>query len=226
MSKLSNLLARDYVKPRIYFTTRNLPTIDALFTPSDQKQFRGLDNLSTLLQDSKGIIINAFHIDYYQTLPNLIARILSETYSSKKIWVIGPELSLTILKRSMKSIYPFRSSIGYLNADQCEKALIETCVEKLHDGDLLYVLPEVSFAWKPGVDEDYNNHEEHPLCSAILSQKSKCSVLPITNSDVDNMIEIHGPVYSKDYRGSIFESAILQSRQVLTALKLNQPHLE
>ncbi|MDL5378409.1 hypothetical protein ACNOIU_13040 [Exiguobacterium mexicanum] len=226
MSKLSNLLARDYVKPHIYFTTKNSPTIDALFTTSDRNQFRGLENLTTLLQDSKGVIINAFHIDYYQTLPTLIARVLNETYSSKKIWVIGPELSLTILKRSMKNIYPFKSSVGYLNVDQCENDLIETCVEKLDDGDLLYVLPEVSFGWKPGVEEDYSTQEEQPLCSAILSQKSKCPVLPISNSEIDEMIEIHNPVYSSDYKGSIFESAILQSRQVLTALKLNQSHLE
>lgn len=226
MSKLSNLLARDYVKPRIYFTTKNSPSIEALFTTSDRNQFRGLKNLTTLLEDSEGVIINAFHIDYYQTLPTLIARVLNEIYSSKKIWVIGPELSLTILKRSMKNIYPFKSSIGYLNIDQCENDLIETCVEKLNEGDLLYVLPEVSFGWKPGVEEDYIINEEQPLCSAILSQKSKCSILPITNSQTDETIEIHAPVSSSDYKGSMFESAILQSRQVLTALKLNQSHLE
>jgi len=78
MGKLNFLLAEDYIKPKIYFNSKHIPAFKTAYSPDDLNQFDGLDYLTELLNSSKGFILNAFQIDYYQSLPRLITRTLKE----------------------------------------------------------------------------------------------------------------------------------------------------
>lgn len=213
MGKLSFLLAEDYIKPRIYFNSKNKSS-QAKFADEDTEKFIGLNHLLSVLESPNGFIINAFQVDYYQSLPHLILKKLQEVHSYKRLYVLGPELSLSILKRSAKSVYSQSfDNLEYLNIEYDVQNTIEFCIKLLKEGHIVYVLPETSVSW-------YHNHiidfdfKITPLCSALLSQRSKTSILcsmPVEDSD---QIELCEPNKSIDYSGSLYECVEHQSKSI------------
>ncbi len=117
MGKLSFLLAEDYIKPRNYFNSKNKSS-QAKLTDEDTEKFIGLNHLLSVLESPNGFIINAFQVDYYQSLPHLILKNYKKFIRISALYVLGPELSLSILKRSAKSVYSQSfDNLEYLNIE-------------------------------------------------------------------------------------------------------------
>lgn len=217
MGKLNFLLAEDYIKPKIYFQPKQSIQLKASYTKAEQEQYEGLDNMTPLLNSTKGFILNAFQIDYYQSLPKSITRILKENRSFKKLYILGPELSLSILKRSSTTVYEKHfQEIGYINVEHNQKYVIEQCIKLLKEGHILYILPEASICWHP---EPLHQFESTitPLCSTLLSQEANVPILSsITKEDSDKVI-LFPPSFPQQYVGDL-QSRLEQQSQVIYSL--------
>lgn len=225
MGKLNFLLAEDYIKPKIYFHPKQTLQPNTTFSSSDQSQFEGLDNLSPLLNSSKGFILNAFQVDYYQALPKLIARTLQQNHSYKKLYVLGPELSLSILKRSSKTVYEKHfQEFGYINMDQNQEIVINQCLRLLKEGHILYILPEASICWRP---EPLNQFEKKftPLCSTLLSQEANVPILSSATKEGSDKVILFEPNVPHQYVGNLESRIEQQSDSIYSLLDSPQSDL-
>jgi hypothetical protein len=217
MGKLNFLLAEDYIKPKIYFQSKQTPIFKTVYSSDEQRQFNGLDNLTQLLNSPKGFILNAFQIDYYQLLPRLIARSLKDNRSYKKIYILGPELSLSILKRSSKTVYEKHfQEFGYINIEQEQKYVIAQCLKLLKEGHILYILPEASVCWRPEPLQQFEN-KFTPLCSTLLSQEAHVPILSSATTEGSNKVTLFEPNMPQQYVGDL-ESRIEQQSESIYAL--------
>lgn len=222
MGKLSFLLAEDYIKPKIYFKSKQVETVSSIFTSEDHDIFFGLEHLNQLLCSSKGFIVNAFQIDYYQSLPRLIARTLKKSYSFKKLYILGPELSLSILRRSTKSLYEKQFlDYEYINVEQDSEFVANQCVTLLEEGHILYILPETSVCWKPNILPE-SEIISHALCSTMLSQQVNVSILASALKNETGKIVVFPADNPESYTGDMETKIHLQSEtlyQLLDSLK-------
>jgi hypothetical protein len=219
MGKLNFLLAEDYIKPKIYFQSKQAPLFNASYSYADRNQFEGLDHLTHLLRSPKGFIINAFQIDYYQTLPQLIAKTLKENRSYKKLYILGPELSLSILKRSSKTVYEKHfQEFGYINVERDFQGVLRQCLALLQEGHILYILPEASICWKP---EPYQSLENTltPLCSTLLSQEANVPILSSSTKEGSDKVILHEPNMPQQYIGDLESRIYQQSESVYNLLE-------
>lgn len=217
MGKLNFLLAEDYLKPKIYFQSKSTPVFTAGYASTDYSQFDGLEHLTQMLQSPKAFILNAFQIDYYQTLPKLICKVLKENRSYKKLYIVGPELSLSILKRSSKTVYEKHADdIEYINVERDFQSVFHHCLKLLREGHILYILPETSICWKP---EPLQLFEDKftPLCSTLLSQEAHVPVLCSSSTEESNKITLHAPDIPSNYIGNL-ESRIYQQSETIYSL--------
>ena len=217
MGKLNFLLAEDYIKPKIYFQPKQSIQLEASYTKAEQEQYEGLDNMTPLLNSTKGFILNAFQIDYYQSLPKSITRILKENRSFKKLYILGPELSLSILKRSSTTVYEKHfQEIGYINVEHNQKYVIEQCIKLLKEGHILYILPEASICWYP---EPLNKFEDKftPLCSTLLSQKAGVPIISSASTGNSDKVNLFTPNLPQQYVGD-FELRIKQQSESIYSL--------
>ncbi|WP_214704008.1 MULTISPECIES: hypothetical protein [unclassified Exiguobacterium] len=217
MGKLSFLLTEDYIKPKIYFKSKQVPTVNTIYTPEDHNNFSGLEHLTQLLCSPKGFIVNAFQIDYYQSLPRLIARSLKHIHSFKKLYILGPELSLSILKRSTKTIYEKQVlDYEYINVEQNPDFVTNQCITLLEEGHILYILPETSVCWKPNLLTE-SSKISHSLCSTLLSQQVKVSILASALKNESEKVIIFPADIPGTYTGDL-ESRIHQQSETLYRL--------
>ncbi len=217
MGKLDFLLAEDYIKPKIYFKSKHTPSFKATYSSSDVNQFEGLEHLTQILNSPKGFILNAFQIDYYQKLPKLITKTLKENRSFKKIYILGPELSLSILKRSSTTVYEKHfHEFGYINVEQNQKNVIEQCLKLLKEGHILYILPEASICWRPDPLQQFED-KFTPLCSTLLSQEANVPVVLSANSEGSNKVTLFEPNMPQQYIGD-FETRIEQQSNSIYSL--------
>ncbi|MGA9468809.1 MAG: hypothetical protein WBV10_14390 [Exiguobacterium marinum] len=217
MGKLNFLLAEDYIKPKIYFKSKQVPTVNTIYTPEDHNNFSGLEHLTQLLCSPKGFIVNAFQIDYYQSLPRLIARSLKHIHSFKKLYILGPELSLSILKRSTKTIYEKQVlDYEYINVEQNPDFVTNQCITLLEEGHILYILPETSVCWKPNLLTE-SSKISHSLCSTLLSQQVKVSILASALKNESEKVIIFPADIPGAYTGDL-ESRIHQQSETLYRL--------
>lgn len=224
MGKLNFLLAEDYIKPKIYFQSKQQNIFDASYSSSDRSQFEGLEHLTQLLRSSTGFIVNAFQVDYYQTLPRLIAKTLKENKMHKRIYVLGPELSLSILKRSSKTVYEKHfQEFGYINIEQEYDRVLNQCLALLKEGHILYVLPEASICWNPEPLTKFKNRFT-PLCSTLLSQEANVPILPSSTKENNDKFILHEPNIPQQYIGDL-ESRIEQQSDAIYSL-LESPFSE
>lgn len=193
MGKLSFLLSEDYIKPKIYFKSTKDTKNKSLFTNEELKKFNGINNLTELFTSNKGFIINAFQIDYYQKLPELIAQKLRMYQSSKKIYILGPELSLSIIKRSATTAYQKQfQSYEYINSEYTPDVVTNQCMTLLEQGHILYILPEALTSWKPTQLSDLTKTFT-PLCSTLLSQNSEVPIVASILSEHTNQVVLSKP---------------------------------
>lgn len=212
MGKLNFLLVEDYLKPKIYFNSKRGSLFKATYSSNDSNNFRGLEYLTQMLRSSNGFILNAFQIDYYQTLPRLIARTLKENHSFKKLYIVGPELSLSILKRSSKTVYEKHAhNFGYINVEKDSESLLHECLSLLEEGHILYILPEASICWRPEIS-NANENDLTPLCSAWLSQKANVPILSSSVTEKSDKVTLHEPTLPQQYVGN-FESRVYQQSE-------------
>ncbi|TCI56132.1 hypothetical protein EVJ30_04390 [Exiguobacterium sp. SH5S13] len=217
MGKLNFLLAEDYIKPRIYFQAKQTSSFKASYSYADTNQFEGLEHLTQLLRSSKGFILNAFQIDYYQALPKLIARTLQENRSHKKLYILGPELSLSILKRSSKTVYEKHfQEFGYINIEQDQQIVISQCLSLLKEGHILYILPEASICWQPEPLQQFENSFT-PLCSTLLSQEAHVPILSSATTEESDKVKLYEPNMPQQFIGD-FESRIAQQSEAIYTL--------
>ncbi|WP_215146230.1 hypothetical protein [Exiguobacterium qingdaonense] len=217
MGKLSFLLAEDYIKPKIYFKSNQASTLDTLYTSDDHRNFSGLEHLTQLLCSSEGFIVNAFQIDYYQSLPRLIAKLIKQTHSFKKLYILGPELSLSILKRSTKTMYERHLlDYEYINVEQNIDSVTNQCISLLEEGHILYFLPETSVCWKPNVLTE-SHKISHSLCSTMLSQQVNASILATALENESRKVVIFPPDDPKSYTGDT-ETRIYNQSEALYRL--------
>ena len=207
MGKLSYLLAEDYIKPKIYFKPKQAPIVNTSYSSDARKQFEGLEHLTKLICSNKGFIVNAFQIDYYQLLPKLISETLKKNNQHKTLYILGPELSLSILKKSRKNVYDqFHNDFQYISIEHDPHFIVEKCLSLLNEGHILYILPEVSATWRPEEALQLNDHFI-PFCSCVLSQKSQVPILPSVQALKGDKIILHHQNSPEDYSGP-FESKI------------------
>lgn len=219
MGKLNFLLAEDYIKPKIYFKSKQSTASDNIYSKDDLNSFEGLEHLTPLLCSPKGFIINAFQIDYYQSLPKLISKALKDNYSFKKLYVLGPELSLSILKRSTKTAYERQyQDYEYLNVEQDPDLISQQCVTLLKEGHILYVLPEASVCWKPNTLLKLQKTFT-PLCSTLLSQTADVPILATTSTQNSEQVTIFQPDIPKKYSGDLLSRIEKQSEAIYQLLK-------
>lgn len=212
MGKLNFLLAEDYLKPKIYFQSKLTDNFNVGYSSTDYDQFDGLEHLTQMLYSPKAVIINAFQIDYYQSLPKLICKTLKESRSYKKLYIVGPELSLSILKRSSKTVYEKHvNDIGYINVERDFQDVFQQCLMLLKEGHILYLLPETSICWKPEPLQIFDD-KFIPLCSTLLSQEANVPILCSSSTDNSNKITLHAPNIPNKYTGD-FESRIYQQSE-------------
>ncbi|WP_058765667.1 hypothetical protein [Exiguobacterium chiriqhucha] len=224
MGKLNFLLAEDYIKPKIYFQSKQQNIFDASYSSSDRSQFEGLEHLTQLLRSSTGFIVNAFQVDYYQTLPRLIAKTLKENKMYKRVYVLGPELSLSILKRSSKTVYEKHfQEFGYINIEQAYASVLKQCLTLLKEGHILYVLPEASICWNPEPLTQFKNRFT-PLCSTLLSQEANVPILSSSTKENNDKFILHEPNMPQQYIGDL-ESRIEQQSDAIYSL-LESPFSE
>lgn len=219
MGKLNFLLAEDYIKPKIYFKAKQGSIINTVYSVEDRQQFKGLEDLTQLLCSSNGFIVNAFQIDYYQRLPRLISKILKHNRSFKRIYILGPELSLSILKRSMTTTYEKQyQDYEYINVEKNSDQLIDQCVTLLNEGHIIYVLPEASVCWEP---EPLSQLQKTftPLCSTLLSQKSNAPILATASSDQSDSVTLYHPNFPEHYTGNLLSRIEKQSEEIYQLLK-------
>ncbi|WP_215113871.1 hypothetical protein [Exiguobacterium sp. s63] len=217
MGKLSFLLAEDYIKPKIYFKSKQAPTLNTKYTSEDYKNFVGLEHLTQLLCSPKGFIVNAFQIDYYQSLPRLIARSLQQSHSFKKLYILGPELSLSILKRSTKTAYEKHLlDYEYINVEQNPEFVTNQCITLLEEGHILYILPETSVCWKPSLLGE-SDKMSHSFCSTLLSQQVGVSILATALENESGKVTIFPADTPDSYSGDI-ETKIHQQSETLYCL--------
>ncbi|MDX5981223.1 hypothetical protein SIL77_08115 [Exiguobacterium profundum] len=217
MGKLSFLLAEDYIKPKIYFKSKQVPTMDTMYTSEDHNNFSGLEHLTQLLSSPRGFIVNAFQIDYYQSLPRLIARSLNHIHSFKKLYILGPELSLSILKRSTKTIYEKQLlDYEYINVEQDSDFVTNQCMILLEEGHILYILPETSVCWRPNLLNE-TDKISHSLCSTLLSQQVNVSILATAVKSESEKVVIF-PADTPDAYSGDLETRIYQQSETLYRL--------
>ncbi len=222
MGKLSFLLAEDYIKPKIYFKSKfSTPStiVDHSYSKEDLNHFEGLENLTELLSSNKGFIVSAFQIDYYQRLPKLISKTLKVNRSFKKLYILGPELSLSILKRSTKTAYEAQlQDYEFINIEQDSTSLSKQCETLLSEGHILYILPEASVCWQPNSLEQLQKVCT-PLCSTLLSQTMKVPILATLAKNDSNKVTIYEPSLPETYSGDLFNSVKEQSEDIYKLLK-------
>lgn len=207
MGKLSHLLAEDYIKPKIYFKPKQAPMMNTSYSSDVRKQFEGLEHLTKLICSNKGFIVNAFQVDYYQILPKLISETLQKNNQHKIIYILGPELSISILKKSRKNVYDqFHHDFQYISVEQNPHYIVKKCLSLLNEGHILYILPEVSAAWRAEETLQLND-QFMPLCSCVLSQKAQVPILPSVQALKGDKIILHPQNSPGTYRGP-FESNI------------------
>lgn len=219
MGKLNFLLAEDYIKPKIYFESKQANFFHNSYSSSDYNQFEGLEHLTQLLHSSTGFIINAFQVDYYQTLPRLVSKTLKENRIYKHIYVLGPELSLSILKRSAKTVYEKHfQEFGYINIEQRFENVFQQCLKLLEEGHILYILPEASICWKPESLKQCEN-KFTPLCSTLLSQEACVPILPSSKKENNNKFILHEPSKPQTYIGDLNSRIEYQSDAIYSLLE-------
>lgn len=217
MGKLSFLLAEDYIKPKIYFKSKQVPTLNTMYTPEDHDNFSGLEHLTQLLCSPRGFIVNAFQIDYYQSLPRLIAKSLKHIHSFKKLYILGPELSLSILKRSTKTIYEKQLlDYQYINVEQDYDFVTNQCITLLEEGHILYILPETSVCWRPNLLTEPDKIS-HYLCSTLLSQQVNVSILATALKNESRKVVIFPADTPNAYSGDM-ETRVYQQSETLYQL--------
>ncbi|MCT4787150.1 hypothetical protein ACFQO8_13840 [Exiguobacterium aestuarii] len=219
MGKLSFLLAEDYIKPKIYFKSKQSSTINDIFTSEDKKYFSGLENLAQLLNAPRGFIVNAFQIDYYQSLPRLIAKSLKKSHSFKKLYILGPELSLSILKRSTKTIYETQyNGYEYINVEQDTDFVTSQCEKLIQEGHILYILPETNVCWKPQYKSE-SDDIPHSLCSTLLSQQLHVPILATAYENGSEKIKLFSPDSPDSYSGDLENRIFAQSEALCRLLE-------
>ena len=222
MGKLSFLLAEDYIKPKIYFKSKSSKpsaVVDHSYSKDDLNHFEGLENLTQLLSSTKGFIVNAFQIDYYQRLPKLISKTLKANRSFKKLYSLGPELSLSILKRSSKTSYEAQlHDYEFIKVEQDSDLLSKQCETLLSEGHILYILPEASVCWQPNSLEQLQKVCT-PLCSTLLSQTVKVPILATLMINDSDKVTIFEPSLPETYSGNLFDSVKKQSEDIYQLLK-------
>ena len=217
MGKLSFLLAEDYIKPKIYFKSKQALTVNDIFTSEDKEYFSGLENLTPLLNAPRGFIVNAFQIDYYQSLPRLIAKSLRKNHSFKKLYILGPELSLSILKRSTKTIYETQyNDYEYINVEQDADFVTKQCKKLIQEGHILYILPETNVCWKPQYKFE-STDISHLLCSTLLSQQLHVPILATAHENGSDKIIIFPSDFPDSYSGEL-ESRVYEQSEALCHL--------
>ncbi|MGL3600343.1 hypothetical protein ACSV5T_10130, partial [Veillonella sp. ZSJB6] len=83
-----------------------------------------------------------------------------------------PELSLSILKRSSRTVYEKHfQEFGYINVERDFQGVLGQCLALLQEGHILYILPEASICWRPEHFRPVENTLT-PLCSTLLSQEA------------------------------------------------------
>lgn len=222
MGKLSFLLAEDYIKPKIYFKSKfstSSTIVDHLYSKDDFNHFEGLENLTQLLSSTKGFIVNAFQIDYYQRLPKLISKTLKKNRSFKKLYILGPELSLSILKRSTKTSYEAQlQDYEFINVEQDSTLVTKQCESLLSEGHILYILPETSVCWQPNSLEKLQQVCT-PLCSTLLSQTVKVPILATLEIAGSDKVTLFDPSIPESYTGDLFDAVKEQSEHIYRLLK-------
>lgn len=219
MGKLNFLLAEDYIKPKIYFKSKQAPIVNTSYSFDDQKQFEGLDHLTQLLCSPKGFIVNAFQIDYYQSLPRLISKSLRNVRSYKKLYILGPELSLSILKRSAKTLYEKQyQDYEYINVEQDSDQVTQQCLTLLKEGHILYVLPEASVCWQPAQLENFQKTFS-PLCSTLLSQQAEVPILATASDLESEKVTLYHPDFPENYTGKFGDRIEQQSEAIYNLLE-------
>lgn len=217
MGKLNFLLAEDYIKPKIYFRSKTSEN-SINFSKSNKNNFYGLDYLSQMLLSSSGFVVNAFQVDYYQLLPKLIIETLNTNQIHKKLYIVGPELSLSIIKRGLKTNYDKHFyNFQYLGIEEDPDALFAHCLNLLKEGHIVYILPEASFHWKPSHLKEHQ-YNVIPLCSSFLSQSADVPVLTTSLND-DSKIVLFEPNYPNDYIGCINKCIEQQCDSIYQLLK-------
>lgn len=217
MGKLNFLLSEDYIKPKIYFQPKLETPFKDSYSIIDRNHFEGLEHLTSLLQSPKGFIVNAFHVDYYQTLPYLIAKTIRDNRSYKKVYVIGPELSLSILKRSSKTVYEKHApDFEYISIEQDHEIILCQCISLMKDGHILYMLPETSVCWQPELFKQFEN-KVYPLCSTLLSQEANVPILSSSFSENEDKVILHVPSFPQEYLGEL-EIRVEQQSETIYAL--------
>lgn len=217
MGKLNFLLAEDYIKPKIYFRSKASEN-SINFSKDNKNHFSGLDHLSQMLLSSSGFVINAFQVDYYQLLPKLIIETLSTNQIHKKLYIVGPELSLSIIKRGLKTNYDKHFyNFQYLGIEEDQDDLFNHCISLLKEGHIVYVLPEASFHWKPSHLRE-NKYNVIPLCSSFLSQTANVPVLT-TSLNGDSKIVLFEPNHPNDYEGCINKCIEQQCNSIYQLIK-------
>lgn len=218
MGKLSYLLAEDYIKPKIYFKSKQAPIVNTSYSSDARKQFEGLEHLSKLICSNKGFIVNAFQIDYYQLLPKLISETLKKNNQYKTIYILGPELSLSILKKSRKNVYDqFNHDYQYISIEDNTHFVIEKCISLLEEGHILYILPEVSATWRPEEALQLKNHFI-PFSSCVLSQKAQVPILPSVQALQGNKIILYPQNSPDDYSGPLESNIEKQTNDIYKLL--------
>lgn len=214
MGKLNYLLAEDYIKPRIYFHSKSSSSTDVYYSKDTKKRFVGLEHLTHLLRSSKGFVVNAFQIDYYQSLPRMILETIKNNQIKKKLYIVGPELSLSILKRGFKTVYDKHfDDLHYLSTEKDHDELLTHCLNLLQEGHIIYMLPEASICWEPTYLKD-NDFHVIPLCSSLLSQKANVPIIPTSSKEDISKIVLFESSNPSDFNGELNECVAHQSEKI------------
>lgn len=198
------------------------------------KLFEGI-NLEELFLESKGLIINAFHTDLYQIIPFFISKFISDKEISKKVYIVGPEQSVSIVKSMGQKYYDDIEYVDYLYIDDLNDdpypLLLKKCTEVLKKGDVLYILPEISFGFNTkDLTAFLNTQVKLPLGSSYLSQKTNTPIVFMHSVvDIDNLrhvIKVSKIIQPKNYDGEFREKLLEQSKDIFLELEtavINNP---
>lgn len=196
--------------------------------------FEGI-KLEDLISNSKGLIINAFHTDLYQIIPFFVSKFLVDKEIRKKIYIVGPEQSVSLVKSMGQKHYGDIENVEYLYIDDLNDEpyplLLKKCTEVLKEGDILYILPEISFGFNTkDLTTFLNTQVKLPLGSSYLSQKTNTSIV-FMNSIVDSdnlrhVIKVSKIIHPSSYDGDFRDKLIEQSKDIFLELEtavINNP---
>ena len=147
----------------------------------------------------------------------MIAKSLKHIHSFKKLYILGPELSLSILKRSTKTNYEKQLlDYKYINVEQDHDFVTNQCITLLEEGHILYILPETSVCWRPNLLTEPDKIS-HYLCSTLLSQHVNVSILATALKNESRKVVIFPADTPNAYSGDI-ETRVYQQSETLYQL--------